>query len=232
MSKENYVVEETAILALDKVLVKSPEIPVAISLQEGEDLAVWVVPDKKRLKHRGLDMSLLESINLRIGALRYQQGLWQADTDSRKRALEDWKVQNPIGYNLRAILFHFMRFAFQDDPDLLRRLDEIAKNSGHADMVQDLMSLSLLGSKNTGLLKKINFDLTQLDTAATLSGTLADLLALNNGDKKKANAVKDLRDRAYTHLKIAVDKIRSYGKLEFWRDPDRLEGYASQHRRD
>ena len=206
--------------------------PVAISTQEAEDLVVWSEVDKDRLQYRGLDITLIETLNSRIGALRYQQGLWQSDTDSRNHALEEWKVQNPIGYDLRAVLFHFFRFAFQDNRKLMRRLDEIAENSGHADMVQDLMSLSIVGSKNTGLLEKINFDLTQLDKAATLSGTLGDLLALNNDGKKKANAVKDLRDRAYTHLKFAVDQIRNYGKLEFWRDPDRLKGYSSNYRRD
>ena len=232
MSKENFEAEEEAILAIDEKLVKPPEVPVSISLQEAEDLGVWAAVDIKRLKYRGLDISLIDSLDSRIGALRYQQGNWQADTDSRERALKEWKAQNPSGYDLRAVLFHFMRFAYQDDRKLMLRLNEIAENSGHADMVQDLMSLSLLGTKNTDPLKEIKFDLAELDRAATLSGTLGDLLALNNGDKKKVNPVKHLRDRTYTHLKMAVDKIRSYGKLEFWREPDRLVGYSSDYRRD
>ena len=160
MSKENFEVEKAVILALDKKKVKPPEMPVAISTQEAEDIAVWSEVDKDTLQHRGLDITLIETLNSRIGALRYQQGLWQSDTDSRNQALEEWKVQNPIGYDLRAVLFHFLRFAFQDNRKLMRRLDEIAENSGHADMVQDLMSLSIVGSKNTQLLKTSNGDLT------------------------------------------------------------------------
>jgi hypothetical protein len=114
----------------------------------------------------------------------------------------------------------------------MRRLNEIAEGGGHDDMVQDLMSLSLLGQKNTGLLEKINFDLTELVTAATLSKTLSDLLALNNDGQEKDSPEKDLRDRAFTHLKKAVDEIRLYGKAEFWREPDRLKGYSSEYHRD
>ena len=121
MSKENFEVEKADILDLDEKTVKSPDRPVAISVQEAEDLAIWSGFDQDRLRKRGLDISLIKSLDSRIGALRYQQGLWQSDTDSRKRALEAWKVQSPFGYDMRAILFHFMRFAFQDDPDLMRR---------------------------------------------------------------------------------------------------------------
>ena len=125
-----------------------------------------------------------------------------------------------------------MRFAYSDNPELKARLAEIAGDSGDVDMVQDLTSLSVLGKANTAPLEKINYDLTRLDEAAALSETLADLLAKNNDGKKKGSEVKELRDRAYTHLKTAVNTIRAYGKLEFWKEPDRLKGYASDYYRD
>lgn len=231
MSELNFQAEQSALLAIAKEDVKDPTMPIRIFAQEAEDLGVWLLPDKDRLLARGLDPVLIDSLNSRIGALRYQQGIWQSDTDTRGRAEKEWKEQKPVGYELRAELLHNMRFAYSKNAKLKARLADISENSSDDDMVQDLTSLSVLGKKNPEPLQEINYDLTKLDTAATLSETLADLLAKNNDGKKKGSEVKELRDRAYAHLKAAVNEIRRYGKLEFWKEPDRLKGYASDHRR-
>lgn len=231
MSELNFQAELAAIMAIPKKEVKFPTMPVYIYAQEAEDLGVWIVPDTDRLLARGLDPIFIDTLNSRIGALRYQQGIWLSDTDSRSRVEAEWKEQKPVGYELRAELFHNMRFAYDEDRKLKARLAEIAANSGDDDMVQDLMSLSVLGKKNPGPLQKNNYDLSKLATATTLSETLADLLAKNNDGKKKGSEVKEARDRAYTHLKTAVDQIRRYGKLEFWKEPERRKGYASDYRR-
>lgn len=232
MSKTNFNEEKEKLLAIPKKEVREPDMPVSESIKEAKALALWATDDKDRLLYRGLDITLIVALNPRSGALSYQQGNWISDTKTRQRALEEWTKQNPLGYDQRAILFHFLRFAYRDDRKLMRRIDEIAEGGGHDDMIQDLMSLSLLGQKNIGLLEKINFDLTKLDEAATLSKTLSDLLALNNDGQEKASPEKNLRDRAFTHLKKAVDEIRLYGKAEFWREPERLKGYSSDYYRN
>ena len=40
-----------------------------------------------------------------------------------------------------------------------------------------------------------------------------------------------LPDKAYTHLKEAVDAIRDCGQFVFWKDQDRAKGYASEYKR-
>ena len=191
MSKEDFEIEKENLLAIPKKEVREPDMPASESIKEAKALALWATDDKDRLQNRGLDITLIVALNPRSGAFSYQQGIWVSDTKTRKGALEDWKLQNPLGYDQRAILFHFLRFAYRNDRKLMRRIDEIAEGGGHDDMVQDLMSLSLLGQKNTALLEKINFDLTQLDTAATLSKTLSNLLALNNDGLEKDSPEKD-----------------------------------------
>jgi hypothetical protein len=47
----------------------------------------------------------------------------------------------------------------------------------------------------------------------------------NAADREK----KVLRDRACTHLKETVDTIRQCGQFVFWKDPDRIKGYASEY---
>jgi len=40
-----------------------------------------------------------------------------------------------------------------------------------------------------------------------------------------------VRDQAYTHLKQAVDAVRACGQYLFWRNDERLKGYASRYLR-
>jgi hypothetical protein len=79
------------------------------------------------------------------------------------------------------------------------------------------------------LLTPINFDLTRLDTAANLSDRMGDLLGATNGERKEVSEAIQIRDKAYTYLKLAVDEIRECGKFAFWRNPDRLKGYNSEY---
>ena len=50
-------------------------------------------------------------------------------------------------------------------------------------------------------------------------------------DKDADRELKLTRDRAYTHLKEAVDAIRECGQFVFWKDEDRRKGYASDYNR-
>ena len=38
-----------------------------------------------------------------------------------------------------------------------------------------------------------------------------------------------MRDKAYTHLKQAVDEVRECGHYVFWRNEARLKGYSSRY---
>jgi len=75
-----------------------------------------------------------------------------------------------------------------------------------------------LGKAHPETLTNIGIDTTKLDTAATLSDEMAELLATANGDKAEQNESKMIRDKAYTHMKELVDEIREAGKYVFWKD--------------
>lgn len=215
MSKSNFDALAEAIKALDAKDVKQPDMPVAEFAQEGLDLENWANADRTELEKAGLDVSLIDALGVRAGALHYQQALWLADTETRQNALQEWKDESPKGYDLVAILLHTYRFAFRNNEALLARVDEIAQDAGHADMVQDLLSLYILGSQNPELLQAVGFDITTLEQANELSTKLGGLLAQNNGDQQQASEIKTLRDKAYTYLKQAIDEVRKYGKFVF-----------------
>ena len=131
---------------------------------------------------------------------------------------------------MRDNLSHTFRYAFRNDEKLLARVVEITDGTGDDDMIQDLNDLSALGEKNPELLVLINFDVTLLATAATLSDELAVVLAAANGEKERGNVAKVNRDRAYTYLKQAVDEVKNCGRFVFWKNEARLKGYRNQYK--
>ncbi|MFH2025804.1 MAG: hypothetical protein ABIK30_08265 [bacterium] len=109
------------------------------------------------------------------------------------------------------------------------RIAAIADGSGHADMIQDLNDLSLLGKDHTDLLTAVGFDVTTLDTAASLSAELATLYSEVSTVQNEENTERIVRDKAYTYVKQALDEIRNCGQYVFWRSDARLKGYVSQY---
>jgi len=216
-----------ALNAIPAEQVLEPVIPVDIYLQEAENLAQWCKDDLTELAKGGITEAMVTDIGVRAGALREAQSLWFKDRRTQQQAERDWNTQSPAAYDLRDELLHTFRFAFRKDTNLLNRVSEITAGDGHADMIQDLNDLAVLGRGNTRVLAAIGFDVTKLDEADTLAQTMAELLALANGSKQMGNESKILRDRAYTHLKERVDEVRACGKFVFWKNPDRMKGYIS-----
>ena len=68
-----------------------------------------------------------------------------------------------------------------------------------------------------------------LDEAATQADELSVVLAKANGESGDDAGAKDIRDRAYIYMKMAVDEIRATGQYKFWRDEDRKKGYVSAY---
>ena len=209
--------------------VQAPTLPVDVFLQEAENLFHWCSADNEAFAAVGLSQNNLNDLPVRAGALREAQSLWFKDRYSQQEAQRQWMELSPLAYDLRDDLLHGFRFAFRDDTVILSRVSAIADGGGHADMIQDLNDLAVLGRENPDPLSAIGFDMAKLDAAATQADEMADLLATANGDKAEQNDSKVIRDRAFTHLKELVDDVRSAGKYLFWKDPQRLKGYSSQY---
>lgn len=226
MSKEFYDLKREAIEALANA--NEPSIPVAIALQEAEDLGEWCLADQEKLVKAGLDWNLVTDLPLRIGACRHIQGLWQKEYKSVEAAQKEWSEKSPAAYDLRDDLLHHCFHAYRNIPDLLRKTQKIAEGAGNADMIQDLSDLSVLGKANPEPLTKVNVDMGLFDLAETTSTEMADLLAKSNGARLTDNKLKITRDKAYTYMKEAVDEIRHHGQYVFWRNEERKKGYASR----
>ncbi len=229
-NKDDYTACIDAFMAIAEEEVKYPGIPVDVSLQESENLSLWCQEDKPLLIAAGLTEEIINAIPVRTGACREAQSQWVKVRNSPKESQKEWALRSEEAYELHGYLLHNFRYAYRNDEKLLDRVSEITDGTGDDDMIQDLNDLSALGKKNPGALALINFDVTLLAKAATLSDELAVVLAAANGEKAKGNEAKIIRDRAFTYMKLAVDEVKNCGRFVFWKNEARLKGYKNQYK--
>lgn len=229
MSKEQFESIQPSIEAIADKSVVPPNIPVAVGLQESEDLYYWCQADKSILTQAGLLWDLVDSLPVRIAACRYIQSMLQKDYKTLEDAQKEWAKDSPAAYNLRDELLHHFFHAYRNLPDLVNKVQKIAEGNSHADMIQDLSDLAVLGNGYPEPLKAIGFDFSLLTKAAENAERMSELLAQCNGLRMSDNKLRITRDKAYMYMKQAVDEIRDHGKYAFWRTPERQKGYVSRY---
>ena len=141
-----------------------------------------------------------------------------------------WHEKAPEAYKLRNDILHDCDYAADEDQELLNRVEHIREGSSNADLMQDLSDLIVLCNDPDmkQLLEKINFDTTKIDDTKTFLEELGTLLAAA-ADSKELQALKKLRDQAYTLMKFDVDKICRCGRYVFWKDEKNLKNYRSRY---
>ncbi|WP_103068127.1 hypothetical protein [Aquimarina sediminis] len=227
MSKENYDTKLSSIEALSKREIRFPKKPIDIYLQESENLFIWIQKDKRELIKRGLDWNTyVLDLPIRYEACRYAQALWVKEDHDRKEAVEVWKEEAPKAYSYRSDLLADLVFVFRNNPDLLAKVCTINNRCRSIDIVQDLRDISVLGKACAVELARVKYDLRNFNIAEQKSENLTELLIRSNGDISSTSRTKELRDRAYTHLKEAVDEIRETGKYIFRKKTERHKGYC------
>ncbi|NBC84298.1 MAG: hypothetical protein GVY19_13095 [Bacteroidetes bacterium] len=231
MSKTDYEAKLASITAIPDDQVKEPHMPVDIYLQESENTYHWAQDDKEKFLSINFDWALVEDLLVRAGACREAQSIWMKESRTREEAERQWKEEAPEAFEFRDQLIRDFRWAFRKRPDLLGNVDAIDEGYTNADMIQDLNDLAVLGKDHPTELEASNFDMAKLDEAAALSDRMATINAKANGERHQDNEEKKIRDKAYTHLKEALDEIRDAGKYLFWNKPDRLKGYTSDYLR-
>ncbi|WP_346855969.1 hypothetical protein [uncultured Draconibacterium sp.] len=226
---DDYNAKLAEIQAISDEETSEPTMPVDVALQEAENLHHWSLDDAAALQVVGITQDQIDDLPIRAGACREAQSVWNKDYRSQQEAQKQWAEQAPLAYDLRDDLLASMRFAYRNDDALLSRVSAITEGSGHADMIQDLNDIAVLGREYPDPLTAIGSDLDKFELAATRADELADLLAEANGDKADTNESKIIRDKAYTHMKVLVDEIRLAGKYVFRKNANRLKGYSSEY---
>jgi len=228
-TKEAFEKEKDAIEAISSEEAKEPTMPIGQYMYEADKLYTHSIKDKDSLVAVGLDALIIDAIPQRNQALRYAQSIWAEDYDELSQSAIEWNELRPQGEELKAVLLHTFRFAYRNDANMQARINRIAEGSGNADTIQDLHDLAILGKENSAPLIAVNYDVTTLDAAADLAVKMSRSLAEAKDNREQINELKITRDKAFTHLKRAVDEVRNYGKFAFWRNDDKLKGYRSEY---
>ncbi len=228
--KENYDALKPKYDAIEKKDIKQPNLPVDVANNEAMYLYDIASRDKDKFASTDVDVALIESLPIRVGGLRYSQTRWTQVFAEKSEAEKQWSLISTEGFELRDELLHFCRYAYRKDKALMTIVHRIAEGATNADMIQDLSELAMLGKNNPTLLEAVSLDLLKLDRATELAEQGGVLLGKVNGDRDDHLKIdKDMRDRAFTYLKEAVDTIREAGRFLFWKDEEKAEQYASAY---
>ena len=210
--------------------VLTPNLPRDVIAHESRGARQQALEDREALEAAALDFGMVESITQREGAFVYAWSKWDQSRMASEQHRKAWKEIEPQVYADYARLNNACRYAYGDDADAMRIVRKVAEGSRHSDKVDDVANLCLLGKSKPQALQRINFPVAELEVMELRARRAGDLLA-DAGVTREERTMKDIRDRAYTYLKQAVDAIRDCGKYVFYTDPDKAAAYASDFSR-
>jgi len=233
MSNRDDLLQKTETLAaMDPKKIQKPHnIPIPVYCQEADILYIWALDDKDALTAAGLAWELVEDLPLRLGALKEAEAVWNAVRIGTSDAAAKWAKERPAAYDLRKQIRQTFRYAFRNQPALLEKLRRTGEGRTHAAMIQDLINLEELGTANAGLLESTGFDMTLLEKADRKADELRRIFSEATNSRLRSPEAKDIRNRAYTHLREAVDEICRCGRFAFKGNKERLYGYRSNYLR-
>ncbi|WP_282016574.1 hypothetical protein [Marinifilum flexuosum] len=212
--------------------IKYCDIPYWIFIGEAESLHSRATQDLPMLQAFNFDATKLERLLSLTGAMRTAQANWESKQTLKQVAIENWRKEAPIMYELHNELIDFMEFAFRNNEDLLKRISAIKEGDSKADTIQDMASLSVLGKDNLELLTAVNFEVEKLDKAAEIADRMGTLLGEVNGKMYFEDDIKLTRDRCFTLLREVVGEIRDYGKFVFRNNQEKRQAYVSKYNRE
>ncbi|MBL4561689.1 MAG: hypothetical protein JKX79_11985 [Labilibaculum sp.] len=159
-----------------KEQIKRCDMPVGIYLHECENLHIRASVDLPELTAVGMAAELLAKLLPNTGALRTAQSNWEELNTVRDEAKEAWKTEWPAFLEFRNDLIDHMEFAYRNNEALLKKLTAIKQGDSHADAIQDMANLSVLGKANLAPLETINYNVTLVDKAAEEADKMSGLL--------------------------------------------------------
>lgn len=229
MSIKDLVAIKSDLMQMSEKDIKDPTTPVDITIQESENLYSWCLPDKAEFLKLGLTEEFMGSLLIRAGALREAESLWLAKRSEAEGAQEKWLTESKAAYELRDQILHDFRYAYRNNENIKKKLKVIGSTNGHADMIQDLNDLSVIGREFPEPLNAISYEMSLLERASIAADNLSRTLADSNAENGYNEAL-DIRNRAYAYLKLVVDEVRIAGKHLFWKNEEKLKGYRSEYR--
>jgi hypothetical protein len=217
--------------SIDPALFRDSTIPEYIMIQEALELKLIAVKHKESLAVRNLDWTLVDTLDIRAYALQEAYTAYLMVTFGTDKLAKAWEKLYTEAVTLREQTLHDFLYAFDGHDNLIELVKKIKEGDSFADLVQDMSDIEGAGLQNKELLDAAGIDFGVIQRAGVLKTELAEMMAKVNVDKMEKSPEKELRDRTYTYLDMAVSKIRTCGRSVFWRDQDRVKHYASAYLR-
>ncbi|PKQ60463.1 hypothetical protein BZG02_19090 [Labilibaculum filiforme] len=203
----------------------TPTIPIAIYLQEIENIAVWATDDLTALNKVGITANHIKDLKDRINACRSFQTEWLKLKNIKPTKQKECEELRHVASKQRDELVFIYRYAFRNNIAALKEIKAINKKNTTAELVATLANLIRIGRTYPELLEKISFDFTQLDKGKELGYKLQGQHSDFVTTTPEKDKIKYLRDKSYTHLKHLADDIKNAGKFVFAKNKERLKGY-------
>lgn len=231
MSKTSLTKLMPLLEALPGTEVKGPNnIPVTLYLREAHKLVALGEQDLESLKGCGFREEMLDDMRDRIGALREAESQWKMQPYLRREAGKRWDELCKRGFHLRDELEAALRFV-----ETLRKesgpVKNILKGKKPEEVGANLRELAALANERREALEEINFDLSLSEEAAELADALDRLRLEVEEERELPGCLKRLRDRAFSYLREAVERLRSYARYVFRNNREQRERYASDYLR-
>jgi hypothetical protein len=226
---DDYVALEQQISAVTAETVNAPDRPVEVLAKEGEKLLNWVKYDKAGFDSVNFDWTIVDSLGQRIGAALHADAIWSNKRFQQQDSLKKFKALRLKAEKLRMDVLAALAYACFGMEDVERTIADIRQGDSNADLIMDLTRCYALLNQNIEHLKAIKFDLSVIEEVAKTAGELGELLGQSDSDKLLNSKEIVMRDKSFTYLKTAIDKIRVCGKFVCSGNDDRLYGYFSEY---
>jgi len=212
--------------------VDSPAMPIAMGLQEANDLATVCAKAEVRAKLQtvGLQVARLDELPNVVDATRAAQSEWVVVRDrSKKDAQRELEEQATVQ---RSEMMDACRWNLRNDRVGLAVVAAIAEGDGIEDKIQDLRDLAkLVEGRLPTFAADTTFDAPNAVTRAiSLANDTATGLSRGRLTDEQSRA-KDLRDRAYTYLANLVSDVREAGRYAYRDDRAMGARFASAYLR-
>lgn len=231
MSKAEAEALEARLWAMEREMIENPRLPIAVALQEANDLHTLLVEDPSvvpALLSVGLAREDVDALAPAIAFTRDAQSRWVVARDRSKP--EAQREREARGGDLRAEILSAGMWSLRSDRAALGTLAAISEGEGLADLVQDLHDLAeLVDRKRDAFIADQTFDApASAEKARSLASEISAGIGLAqiDGDAQKA---RDLRDRAFTHLAHVVDELREAGRHAYRHDPRMRRHFTSRY---
>ena len=214
------------LMAIPKKDVVALTMPPEEASAEAARMDVVVKRDRVQLLAKGVDQEYIDTFGARAGALIYSIAAIDAIINNAEGAKEQWGKKKPIAIKVRELLIVGLAWALRNDKDAIKSLERIKTGQGNKDLVGDLLALNILGSQFPELLKNHGVSLELLEQAKVLNTELNQILAHCKVDPDVYSEQVNICNRAWTHIKEALDDIYQAGKFAFMDDPEKAGQYS------